>query len=136
MRTALLSTAGILFVAGVVLAADGAKVEPRYDPAASIEVKATINEVREVPDGDVMAGLHLIVKTETETFDVYVGPTDFVKEFGGNYAKDDKVQVTGCRVKQETGDIILAREVKEGELALVVRDKDGTPNWKYWKKAK
>lgn len=138
MRSLLLGSTVLLWAASVFAgAADNKTVqEPRYDPAAKIDVKLTVTDVRDVAAGNALVGLHLTAKNGTDTFDVYVGPTDFVKEFEGNFEKGDQLQVIGCRVKADSGDIILAKEIKKGETSLLLRDDQGTPNWKYWKKAK
>ena len=66
--------------------------EPVYDPATVVDVKVTVTGIREAPMTDPLDGLHLTVKTDTdafktETFDIYVGPTDFVKIFEITFAK-------------------------------------------------
>lgn len=106
--------------------------EPRYDTATVIDVLATVEETREVKAGPLQ-GRHLTVKTEKETLDVYLGPTDFVKMFDVNFAKSDQVQVIGSKVKVDGADVVLAREVRKGEVSLLLRDANGQPNWKYWK---
>ena len=72
--------------------------EPRYDPATEVSVLATVTEVREVPRGNPLSGIHLSVKTETQAFDAYLGPTDFLKQFEITFAKGDEVRVTGSKV--------------------------------------
>lgn len=135
MRFHLLGAAAIFLAAAAMVAASDAKAqEPRYDPATKIDVKATVTDVREVPATDMLPGLHLTVKCDAGTFDVYVGPSDFIKAFGGEFAKEDEVHVIGSRVKGENIDIILAREIDKGEVNLILRDEDGSPYWTYWKK--
>ena len=61
--------------------------EPRYDAATVIDVDATVMDVREVPRNNPLGGVHLTVKIESETIDVYLGPADYLKEFEITFAK-------------------------------------------------
>jgi hypothetical protein len=105
----------------------------RYDTATVVDFKATVTGIREVPKTDPLDGLYLTVKTDTlksETFDVYVGPTDFVKAFEITFAKGDKIQVIGSKVKIDGVDILLAREVSRQQTTVILRGKNGDPFWK------
>jgi hypothetical protein len=109
----------------------------RYDTATVVDFKATVTGIREVPKTDPLDGLYLTVKTDTlksETFDVYVGPTDFVKAFEITFAKGDKIQVIGSKVKIDGVDILLAREVSRQQTTVILRGKNGDPFWKTWAK--
>jgi hypothetical protein len=102
--------------------------EPSYDATTVIDVKATVAEVREIPQGQALAGLHLFVNVDSQTLDIYVGPTEFVKVFNLTFAKGDAVRVIGSKIDL----VVLAREVTLGEVTLVCRDKEGSPLWKYF----
>ncbi len=90
----------LAFGASSASAAKDAKtsLEPVYDPATVVDVKVTVIGIREAPMTEPLNGLHLTVKTDTEAFDIYVGPTDFVKIFEITFAKGDKIQVVGSKV--------------------------------------
>lgn len=104
--------------------------EPAYDPDTLIDVLAVVTDSREVPRGNPLAGVHLIVKESSGTWDVHLGPKQFVKQFDITFAKGDEVQVTGSKVKMADGShVILAREVRKGEATLYCRSKKGEPNW-------
>ncbi len=128
----LLAASGKDPVKGPVKDAPKPAAEPRYDTATVIDVPATVEEVREVKTAP-MKGQHLTVKTEKETLDVYLGPAEFVKIFEVNFAKGDQIRVIGSRVKVDGADVVLAREVRKGEVSLLLREANGEPNWKYWK---
>jgi len=90
---------------------------------------ATVMDVREVPKGEALCGLHLTAKTDTVTIDVYVGPMDFVRQFEFSVTKGDRVQIAGSRVKFRGADLLLAREVRNQQMTLYLRDAKGVPNW-------
>jgi hypothetical protein len=108
--------------------------EPRYDPATVIDIKATITEIREIAKTNPLDGLHFTVKMGTETFDIYVGPADFVKVFDMAFATGDKIQVIGSKAKLDGAEVVLARELHIGDVTLLLRAKDGTPFWGHWVK--
>jgi len=104
--------------------------EPRYDSATEVTILATVTEVREVPRGNPLSGIHLSVKTETQAFDAYLGPADFLKQFEITFAKGDEVRVTGSKVKIGSGPhVILVREVRKDQATLACRRAKGEPNW-------
>ena len=123
----------------LALAGDKAKdpaspLEPGYDTAKMVDVAATVTEVREVARGSAMAGIHLTVLAGAENLDVYVGPAEFVKVFEVTFAKGDKIHVIGSNVPFEDRTVVLAREITIGTVTLSIRDKDGSPLWKYFLK--
>jgi len=104
--------------------------EPRYDPATEISILAIVTEVRDVPRGNPLSGIHLSVRTETLVFDAYLGPAEFVKQFDITFAKGDEVRVTGSKVKTANGNrLILVREVRKDQATLSCRRAKGEPNW-------
>jgi len=107
-----------------------AEQEPGYDPATTINVMATVMDVREAPRTGPLSGLHLLVRTETETLEVYLAPDEFLKEFEMTFGKGDRLQIAGSKVKFGGGYIVLAREVRKSESTLYFRDRKGKPNWK------
>jgi len=112
--------------------------EVRYNTATVVDTTATVTAIREVPKTDPLDGLCLTVKTEIsgvfkiETFDVYVGPADFVKAFEITFAKGDKIQVIGSKVNVDGVEIVLAREISRQQITTILRDKSGEPFWKHW----
>jgi hypothetical protein len=102
---------------------------PSYDPATVIDIMGTITDVWEVPPYLQLEGLHLAVKSGSETLDVYVGPADFVEIFGVMFVKGDKIEVIGSRLMFGDGEIVLAAEIRIADVTVVLRDKDGVPYW-------
>lgn len=103
--------------------------EPRYDPAATVEFDGVVTEMREVPRGSAMRGLHLTVDTGKESLDVYLGPTEFMKLFDFSFTKGDRIYVVGSKVKLAGGTVVLAREVRRQSQTVYLRDSTGNPYW-------
>jgi hypothetical protein len=74
-------------------------------------------------------GLHLTLKTDSESYTVLVGPAQFVKDKGFTFAKGDQIEVTGSKVKFGDGDALIAREIKKGDKILTLRNAQGIPDW-------
>lgn len=111
-----------------------AKTGPKYDTANQVKIKGVIEEIRDVP-GDT-EGTQLVVKTDTKTVVVHVGPTQFLKEIDTTFNKGDQVEVVGAKVPDASGDEILAREITDGNNTATLRDDKGIPIWAGWKPTK
>jgi hypothetical protein len=119
------------------LAASGGQTEPepRYDAATTVDVMTVVVDQREVPRAEPLGGTHLMVRLESakensETIDVYLGPVAYLKDFEVTFAKGDRLQVTGSKVKYGGGIVILARQVRRDSTTIYLRDEHGTPYWK------
>lgn len=100
---------------------------PEYDPKAEVTIKGVIEDFHEaVAKGD-HPGLHLIVRTETETIEVHACPVRFMKELDFVLAKGDEIKVIASR--PEGAPVAVAREVSKGQTSLTLRDKTGAPVW-------
>lgn len=109
--------------------------EPHYDTATNIDVMVVVTDVKDVAVGNPLDGMHLIVRPETakansETTDVYLAPDDYLKDFGCHFAKGDRIQVKGSKVKHSGGAVVLAREVRLEATTVYLRDEHGEPYWK------
>src|ERR1035441_8802206 len=94
-----------------------AAAEPHYDTSTTFEAMMVVTDIKEVAAGNPLSGQHLIVKPESskagsETTDVYLAPDDYMKDMGCNFAKGDRIQVKGSKVKFNGGSTVLAREVR------------------------
>jgi len=90
-------------------------------------MKGSVEEVRLPPSAKGI--VHLLVKTDTDTADVYLCPKSFLDDMGVAFAKGDEITLTGSKVKQGDAELILAREVVRGTDTLVLRDGKGNPVW-------
>jgi hypothetical protein len=102
---------------------------PNYDPKTETTVKGIVEENVQQTGPGGWGGTHLIVKTETGTVEVHVGPTQYIAAQGFSFAKGDKVEVTGSQLKMGSTNVIIAREVKKDDKVLTLRDAQGFPKW-------
>jgi len=135
------SVAGVLaliavgaLLGGVTLSAEpqgrsGMQSPPMYNVATEVTLTGTITEVQTMAGPAGQGGVHLMLKTSTETSRVNLGPSWFLTQEKYTFAKGDAVTVTGSRVKLDTGDAVIAREIKKGAQTMTVRDAKGFPKW-------
>lgn len=128
---ALVVTASQAFATNTVSTAAN---NPDYNPATVVDVLGTVTGVRQVSSGSPLAGLHLTVKSKTGTFDVYVGPSDFLKFLKASYSVGEQIEVIGSKVKVENADVILTQQVDDGYATVTMRDANGVAEWQNWGK--
>jgi DNA/RNA endonuclease YhcR with UshA esterase domain len=97
-----------------------------YNPATETTVKGTVEEVQQIPGQRGGTGTHLMLKTNSGTLDVHVGPTSFVSNQQFSFAKGDEVEVTGSQAGSNT---LIAREIKKDGKVLTLRNQQGIPAW-------
>ena len=73
---------------------------PKYDVHTEIKMKGTVDEVKLPPRGSEKEVAHLLVKSGTDTADVYLGPKSFLDDLGVSFSKGDEIALTGSKVKQ------------------------------------
>jgi hypothetical protein len=99
---------------------------PQYDLHTETKTKGVIDEVNVLSVGIRKDFTELIIKNGDDKLHIYVCPKPFQEEMGISFTKGDQVAVTGSKVKQEAGEIILARELVRGTDTLLFRD---NPAW-------
>jgi hypothetical protein len=109
--------------------------EPRYETSSNVDIIVVISEVKDIAPGGALSGTHLMVRPESskpnaETTDVYLAPDDYLKDFGCNFAKGNKLQVKGSKIRYNGTQVILAREVRIDSTTVYLRDDHGVPYWK------
>ncbi len=108
----------------------GSRYGGMYNPQAVESVQGVIDRVERFSSGKGMSsGVRLIVKTETETLPVMLGPIWFIEQQALKLAVGDWVEITGSRGTAQDQTILIAGEVKKGKLALRLRDSEGMPLW-------
>jgi hypothetical protein len=117
-------------LAVVVLAISAtAQAPPKYDAATEFKVKGTVQELKFVPATGGKPAAYLVLKSGADTVEVFLCPKSFLDDMGASFKAEDKVEVTGSKVKQDGADLVLAREVVKGDDVLTLRFKDGKPAW-------
>lgn len=125
-------------VSGVVLACSaevlaqggrGAATAPGYDRKAEVTLQMTVTEIKRMAGPGGQGGVHLIVNSASGAIEVDLGPQWFLTERKYTFAVGDELTVTGARVKRNSGDALIAREVKRGAQTMQFRDPKGLPLW-------
>ena len=108
-----------------------------YNPATEVRETGTVESVREVSGYRGWPGTHILLKTDKEDLDVHLGPTAFMSQSGFTFAKGDRIEVLGSRVRVGARGALrvkgmvdrmdLAREVQKDGKTLVLRDANGIP---------
>ena len=99
-----------------------------YDPAAETTISGTILDVQQYQRGRV-PGVHLVLKVESGTVDVRLGPSTYISNEGFVFAKGDTVQILGAKTRNGAQAAIIAREVTKDGKKLILRDTTGRPLW-------
>jgi len=102
---------------------------PKYDLHTETKTKGVVDEVNLLPLGTRKDFTELIIKSGDDKLHIYVCPKPFQEEMGISFSKGEEIAVTGSKVKQETLDVILARELVKGSDTLLFRDDKGKPVW-------
>jgi hypothetical protein len=123
-----------LFLLWVVIPALTQKTEqkdssPKYDPHTETKTKGVVDEVNLVSFGTRKDFSELVIKSGDDKVHIYVCPKPFQDEMGISFSKGDEIAVTGSKVKQDTSDVILARELEKGTDTFNFRDDKGNPVW-------
>ena len=120
---------GLMLMLAVPATAQKKNNGPKYDTATEITIKGTIEELKPV-EGE-KGDIHLMVKTDSATYEVCLCPQKFLDEMELGFKKGDAVQVIGSKVKDQDREVILAREIVSGTSTLTLRDKKGDPVWTF-----
>ena len=104
---------------------------PKYDLHTETKMKVIVEEMKPPPKGREKEVAHLLVKSGTDSVDVYLCPKSFLDDMGMSFSKGDEVTLTGSKVKQGEADFILVREVVKGNETFVLRDEKGNPVWNW-----
>jgi hypothetical protein len=101
-----------------------------YNPATEITVSGIVEEVRTMRrKGRGGGGIHLDLKTDSGSLDVHLGPSAFLARNKFSFARNDRIEVTGSKVRYQGHDAIIAREVRTNGRTLTLRDTQGIPEW-------
>jgi hypothetical protein len=127
--------AAVMLGSSVLLAAQppgGMRGQPRYDASTEVTLNGTVQNVKTVEDTvgkPRKTGTHLVVKTDSETIEVHLGPTAFITDQKLSLQNGDVVSIVGSRVKVAGSDAVIARQIRKGEQTVTLRDAQGIPKW-------
>ena len=110
-----------------------AQAPVKYDPATETTIKGSVGELKLVPPTGGKSIAYLVMKTgpdkEKDTVQIFLCPKSFLDQMGISFKADERIEVTGSKVKQEGADLILAREMVKGGETVTFRFPDGKPAW-------
>ncbi|HMB99239.1 MAG TPA: hypothetical protein VKM36_12185 [Balneolaceae bacterium] len=81
-----------------------------------------------------MTGVHLEISTGNEEIPVHLGPAWYVSQQQHTFSKGDSVTVTGSRITFNNAPAIIAAQVQKNDMVLQLRDENGMPNWRGWRR--
>lgn len=81
-----------------------------------------------------MMGVHINVKTKSGTIPVHLGPVWYMSE-QDSLQTGDMIEVTGSRITYNGAPAIVAATVKRNNLTLRLRDQNGMPVWRGWRRS-
>jgi hypothetical protein len=122
----------VVLIVALCSALAEAQASPKYDPSTEAKFKGTIEDLKLPPKGSEKQIEYLMIKSGTDTLEIYLCPKSFVDDMGVSFAKGDEIAFTGSKIKEGQGEMVLAREVVRGTDTLVLRDDKGNPVWN-WK---
>jgi hypothetical protein len=100
---------------------------PEYDPKAEVTVKGVVEDFHESKMRGDHPGLHIVLKTDTETVEVHACPLQFLTDLEFAVVKGDTLTIIGSRPGGEG--VLVAREITKGQMSLTLREKSGAPVW-------
>jgi len=106
-----------------------------YDSKTVETVRGEVVSVDTITPAKGMSyGIHLTLKTGTETVSVHLGPAWYIENQDVKIEPKDAVEISGSRITFEGKPAILASVVKKGSEMLLLRDENGIPVWSGWRK--
>lgn len=106
-----------------------------YDPKTVETVSGEVTAVEELtPFKGMGRGVHLMLKTDTETISVHLGPAWYLERQDTKIAPGDKIEVKGSRITYLGKPALIAAEIHKGDGVLVLRDANGNPMWAGWRR--
>ncbi|MDH3215184.1 MAG: hypothetical protein OEN01_02700 [Candidatus Krumholzibacteria bacterium] len=110
---------------------------PGYDQASTTTFKATVVGMdKETCKGCGTTHVDLVVKTKDDEVKVRLGPAWYIDRQDELLKKDDVIEIFASKVKEGDKDVFVAGKIVKGDDVLMLRDKDGLPMWRGWRRGK
>lgn len=105
-----------------------------YNPDTLETISGEVVSVDKITPGKNMSsGVHVVLKGESETIPVHLGPLWFIENQDVKIEPTDKIEVKGSRITFDGKPAIIARELTKGDEVLILRDENGLPVWSGWR---
>lgn len=100
-----------------------------YNTATVTTLSGTVQKIEKISNGGKNYGIHIIVKAQSGTIPVHLGPQWYMDGKMDNIKEGIHVVVEGSKVMVDGKPAIIARSVKAGDHTIQLRDADGRPLW-------
>lgn len=108
-----------------------------YDQAATTTFKATVVGIeKETCKGCNMTHVDLVVKMKDDNVKVRLGPAWYIDKQDELLKKDDVVEILASKTEEGDQDLFVAGKIVKGDDVLILRDRDGLPMWRGWRRGK
>lgn len=139
-RTTIL--AAVLLLAGLVLTVDAwaQRGDRMYDPSTVETVNGVVASIERVTPMQMQdccggQGVHLTLTTnDDETLSVHLGPAWYLDNQAVQIAAGDEITVRGSRITYAGAPALIAANVTRGDDTLMLRDDQGFPRWRGWRR--
>jgi len=92
------------------------------------------NVERFTPMSGMSEGVMIRVKADNnQTIDCHLGPAWYIERQQGQFKDGDEVRVNGSRVEIDGKPCIMACEVRRADHMMILRDREGMPQWDAWR---
>lgn len=106
-----------------------------YNPKTVETISGEVVSVDKLPPMKGMSnGVHLTLKADKDTISVHLGPDWYIENQDMTIELGDKIEVKGSQIILEGKPVLIAAEVKKGDIVLVLRDTSGFPTWSGWRR--
>jgi hypothetical protein len=109
--------------AGLAFAQSGS--DQPSSPKAETAAQGIVEKVTNVTDGQGWYGVHLTLKSANRTYDVRLGPSDFIAQSNFAFVPGDLVHVWGTQIGANGSLTIVARAIEKNGQTLTLRDANG-----------
>lgn len=115
----------------------GGSYQQTYNPATIETLSGEVVGIEEfTPMKGMQGGIHLLLKTDTETVSVHLGPAWYIEKLDSQIEPGDTVDVRGSRITFQGNPAVIAAELKKGDAVLPLRDERGIPVWSGWRRGR
>lgn len=133
-----LAAALVLIFAGNIYSQNGwgpgSSYNRMYDTKTVETISGSVISIDQIlPDKNMSVGIHLLLNTVNGNVSIHLGPAWYIENQDIQIIKGDNVSVTGSKVTYNGDQVIIAKEVIEGDQLLKLRDENGYPLWSGWR---
>lgn len=111
------------------LLAQGGRSGRLYDPSTEKTVQGKVTKVAPVASQRGWSGIHLIVESQDQQYEVHAGPEPYLQQKGFTFAVGDQVEIVGSEILYNGAKTLIAREIKKDGKTLMLRNQQGVPMW-------